>query len=84
MAAHVDITWPMATLHLLCSEFPDQNNTVWNTMMMDRAFCRSRDSSCDETTARREGDLCAKCLFHKNKGLPIFDESGPCNQPTIK
>lgn len=62
----------IATL-LLCDEFLVRSNAKWNTMTMNKAFCKSTDSSLAEAFFIGKANPISRVnvYFSKNKTLPL-------------
>lgn len=62
---------PIATFRLLWSDFLDQKNARWNTMMVDRPFCKSTHGTFGRSTAFREGESISRICDYsiKNKAV---------------
>lgn len=62
-------------LHLFCCEVSPllKSNTVWNTMIEDKAFYKSKDGRCGRSTVCKEGKFIARVsiYFSKNKVLHL-------------
>jgi hypothetical protein len=51
----------------------DRSDTMWNIMMVDKAFCKSTDGSFSRSSANRKGKSIPRIsvYFSKDKALPL-------------
>uniref|UniRef100_A0ABI7XTY7 Uncharacterized protein n=1 Tax=Felis catus TaxID=9685 RepID=A0ABI7XTY7_FELCA len=68
-------------LHFICYELSSliRSNAVWNTMTVDKTFCKSMDDKVGRSILCRERKFISRASVYsnKNKMLPFHDGSSP-------